>query len=58
MKVFFILLSLALTISSCRKSQWYVETFTYDNIVREEIRTTNPFVSIILKVISTLGIKS
>ena len=42
MKVCFILLSLALTISSCRKSQWYVETFTYDNIVREEIPYNQP----------------
>ena len=42
MKVLTILLSLALTISSCRKSQWYVETYTYDNNVREEIPYNQP----------------
>ena len=42
MKVLIILLSLNLTISSCRKSQWYVETFTYDNIVRDEIPYNQP----------------
>ena len=42
MKVLTILLSLALTISSCRKSQWYVETYTYDSAVREEIPYNQP----------------
>jgi hypothetical protein len=42
MKVLPILLSLALSLTSCRKQQWYVETFTYDNLVREEIPITQP----------------
>ena len=42
MKVLLILLSFNLIISSCGKSQWYVETFTYDNAVREDIPYNQP----------------
>lgn len=42
MKALPILLSLVLTIISCKKTQWSVDTYTYDNIARESFPDTHP----------------
>jgi hypothetical protein len=42
MKALPILLSLVLTVISCKKTQWSVDTFTYDNIARESLPSTHP----------------
>lgn len=36
------MLSLAITVSSCRHPQWSVETFTYDNVAREPTPYAHP----------------